>query len=172
MIVTNNTNYLSICSELQHFTAKHRNFAQNTRTRKNGKTIVMKKSLKLRDFEQINYISFLSLCISVGCNVFVVKVVVIALWEYLNSIVYWISFFFLQFSDLTLVVALAFVALSFTNGAPQMRRHRRHWFDDPFHPDKIPWKDSCGVRNDTMGSPIIHRNRTVSEKKPQIYWMI
>lgn len=79
MIVTNNTNYLSICSELQHFTAKHRNFAQNTRTRKNGKTIVMKKSLKLRDFEQINYISFLSLCISVGCSVFVVNVVVIAL---------------------------------------------------------------------------------------------
>lgn len=79
-----------------------------------------------------------------------------------------IGFFSLFLSlilDLTLVVALA-ILLSVTNGAPQIRRHRRHWDnfkDDPYNINSIQWS-SCGTsinsENGTVGD---HKNRSVSK---------
>lgn len=49
-----------------------------------------------------------------------------------------------------------------------MRRYRRQYEsmqDDPFgYPHKIPWKNSCGIRNDTTMLGFVNslRNRTVS----------
>lgn len=76
--------------------------------------------------------------------------------------------FFCFFFILVLTLVVFAILLSFANGAPQMRRHRRHWsmHDDPFqYPEKIPWKHSCGPnsKNDTMiNFTNSHRNRTVS----------
>lgn len=80
------------------------------------------------------------------------------------------NFFFISFFLYTLSVStlVAFaILLSFANGAPPMRRYRRQYEsmqDDPFgYPHKIPWKNSCGIRNDTMlGFVNSLRNRTVS----------
>ncbi|XP_031628338.1 uncharacterized protein LOC116344086 isoform X1 [Contarinia nasturtii] len=67
---------------------------------------------------------------------------------------------------LTTIVVAIVLALSFANGAPQMRRHRRHGSveNDVFRPSKVAWSNSCGssTKNDTFG---IHRSRTVKPLK-------
>lgn len=57
--------------------------------------------------------------------------------------------FYLLFSDLMLLLAMIAFIFSFTNGAPQMRRHRRHHVDynhprNPLNPNNLAWKNSCG----------------------------
>ena len=91
-----------------------------------------------------------------------------------KQIKYFFEFFslnliFLYFFSLSVSTLVAFaILLSFANGAPSMRRYRRQYEsmqDDPFgYPHKIPWKNSCGIRNDTMlGFVNSLRNRTVSD---------